>query len=102
MRYFIYLRMRQIMYGSSAKWKQHYLVDTTMFRHAKILRIGGFINPMATIRWSDGDPQSVLPLVNILYMAARIQDDGCLYSADRMRKNGERLAPNTISYTKFL
>jgi hypothetical protein len=81
--------------GSTAKWpkhwQKHYLADSAMFRRAKIVKIAGIANPIATVKWSDGDRPTELRLVNILYMAGRIQDDDSLYSAARMRQNGERL-----------
>ena len=67
------------------------MVDNTMFRRAKIVRIEGMVNPMATVQWSDGDHPTELRLVNILYTAGRIQDSDILYSARRMLQNGDRL-----------
>ena len=67
------------------------MADNTMFRRAKIVRIEGMVNPMATVQWSDGDHPTELRLVNILYTAGRIQDSDILYSARRMLQNGDRL-----------
>ena len=67
------------------------MTDNTMFRRARIVRIEGMVNPMATVQWSDGDHPTALRLVNILHTAGRIQDNDILYSASRMLRNGDRL-----------
>ena len=55
--------------GSSAKWPKHWskhnMIDNTMFRRARIVRIEGMVNPMATVQWSDGDHPTALRLVKL-------------------------------------